>query len=106
MKLGAPCLTLVCMLGALPSASAATPISKVLEMMEEMAVKGRKEKEEEEHRFTAFWQWCGDQTRIKNDEIAKATAKMAALTATIERAAADIKSLTSRINELEEDVGR
>jgi ribosomal protein S15P/S13E len=101
---------LLLLLAALPSASAdthkATPISKVLELMDEMAVKGRKELEAEETRFTAFWQWCGDQTRILNDEITKATDKMMALTATIERCAADIKSLTARINELEEDVGR
>jgi hypothetical protein len=74
--------------------------------MEEMAVKGRKEKEEEQNRFSAFWQWCGDQTRIKNDEIAKATMLIEKLTATIEKCAAEIKELTSRINELEEDVGR
>jgi chromosome segregation ATPase len=84
----------------------ATPISMVLELLGEMAVKGRKDKEAEETAFTAFWQWCGDQTRIKNDEISKATDKMMALTAAIERCAADIKSLTARINELEEDVGR
>jgi predicted nucleic acid-binding Zn-ribbon protein len=101
-------------LGALPSAAAAvqkgkgsaTPISKVLELLDEMAVKGRKEMEVETNKFTAFYQWCGDQTRIKNDEIAKATQLMEELTATIERCAADIKSLTARIHELEEDVGR
>jgi septal ring factor EnvC (AmiA/AmiB activator) len=116
MKTGAMVGMLLLLLGALPTASAsgavqeakgqATPISKVLELMDEMAVKGRKELEAEETKFTAFWQWCGDQTRIYNDEIAKATAKMEALTATIERCDADIKFLTARINELEEDVGR
>lgn len=116
MKASTAACALCFLLGALPSASAAnanathkakaTPISMVLDLLSEMAVKGRKEKEDEENKFTAFYQWCGDQTRIKNDEISKATDTMAALTATIERCAADIKSLTARILELEEDVGR
>jgi hypothetical protein len=112
MKASSVACAFCLLFGTVPSASAAvqkggaTPISKVLELMEEMAVKGRKEKEEEQNRFSAFWQWCGDQTRIKNDEIAKATMLIEKLTATIEKCAAEIKELTSRINELEEDVGR
>jgi predicted nucleic acid-binding Zn-ribbon protein len=85
---------------------AATPISKVLEMMKEMAAKGDADKKAEEVRFSAFTTWCGDQTRIKNDEIAKATDKMAELKAIIEKAVAKIAKLTDRIQELDEDVGR
>merc|ERR1719450_1053641 len=71
-----------------------------------MEQKGIAEKKAEEVRFTAFWQWCGDTTRIKNDEIAKATAKIEELNAYIEKAECHIKELTARIEELEEDIAR
>merc|ERR1719215_871915 len=84
----------------------ATPISKVIQLMEDMKAKGIKEKKDEEVRFSAFTQWCDDQQRIKTDEINAATDKIEMLDAKIEKAAAKIKSLTERIEELDEDVGR
>jgi hypothetical protein len=88
------------------SRAADTPISKVLELLNSMAVKGQADKNAEEKRFTAFWQWCEDQTRIKNNEIASGKEQIEMLKAEIEKAAALIRSLSSRIGELEEDVGR
>jgi len=85
---------------------AVLPISKVIQMLDEMLVKGRAEKEEETNRFTAFSQWCVDQTRIKNSEIAKGTDRMQMLDASIQEKEALIRSLTDRIDELSEDVGR
>jgi len=82
------------------------PINKVLQMLNEMVVKGTKAKQAEKNRFSAFWQWCGDQTRIKNDEIAAGNARIEMLTAKIEKMAALIKALTARINELTDDVAR
>jgi len=84
----------------------ATPISKVIQLMEDMVAKGISEKKAEEVRFSAFTQWCNDQKRTKTDEINAATETIQMLAAKIEKAAAKIASLTDRIEELDEDVGR
>jgi hypothetical protein len=98
-------ITLLLCIGV-ASAAEVTPIQKVLQMMNDMLVKGRKEKEEEAVKFSAFSQWCGDQTRIKNDEIAAGNQRMEELNAAIEKDAAQIRALTDRIEELDEDVAR
>jgi len=74
--------------------------------MQEMVVKAEAEKKEEAVKFSAFSQWCDDQTRIKTNEINKANEKIEMLKAEIAKAAAHIRALTDRINELDEDVSR
>jgi len=83
-----------------------TPIQKVIELMNDMVAKGEKEKNAEAVAFSAFNQWCTGQKRTKTDEIEAGASKIAALAATIEKCEADIRSLTDRIQELDEDVGR
>jgi len=75
-------------------------------MLDEMAVKGQAEKDEEEVKFSAFSTWCSGQTKVKTDEIASGAAEMEMQGATIQKAEARIRSLTERVYELEEDVGR
>jgi len=60
-----------------------TLIQKVLELMDGMLEKGIAEKKSEEVKYTAFNQWCGDQTRIRNDEIAAGDAEIERLNAFI-----------------------
>lgn len=86
--------------------ASATPISKVIQLLSDMAVKAEKEKKDEATRFSAFSQWCDDQTRIKTDEINAGTQHIELLTAKIEKTTVSISHLTERIQELEEDVGR
>merc|ERR1719248_171040 len=86
--------------------SKVTPVQKVLQLMDELLAKAEKEKKAEEVRFSAFSQWCDDQTRIKNNEIADANEKIEMLKAEIEKARVEIEKLTERIDELDEDVGR
>jgi len=86
--------------------SQATPIGKVLSMMEDMKAKGIAEKEAEATKYATFAQWCTDQVRVKKDEISAAGGKMEGLTADIEEAASELKNLEARIKELEEDVSR
>eukprot|EP00403_Amphidinium_massartii_P026932 CAMPEP_0178403386 /NCGR_PEP_ID=MMETSP0689_2-20121128/17340_1 /TAXON_ID=160604 /ORGANISM="Amphidinium massartii, Strain CS-259" /LENGTH=685 /DNA_ID=CAMNT_0020024335 /DNA_START=173 /DNA_END=2230 /DNA_ORIENTATION=+ len=88
------------------ASSSVTPIQKVLQLLDDMLAKGVAAKKEEEVKFSAFSQWCQDQTRIKNDEIAKGTSEIESLTASIEQNDATIKKLGARIMEVEEDVGR
>jgi len=83
-----------------------TPIQKVLQLMNDMVAKGTKEKEDEAVKFSAFSQWCTDTKRTKSDEIAAGNQKMEELNALIDKKAVEIKKLTERILELEEDVGR
>jgi len=83
-----------------------TPIQKVLQLMSDMVAKGTKEKNDEAVRFSAFSQWCTDTQRTKSDEIAAGNQKIDELNALIDKKAVEIKKLTDRILELEEDVGR
>merc|ERR1712060_513955 len=87
-------------------ASDATPITKVLELMNDMLAKGIAEKKAEEVKFSAFDQWCTDTKRTKTDEIDAGNVKIAELKATIAKHAAKIRKLTDRIDELDEDVAR
>merc|ERR1719262_69516 len=104
-------VTLVCTLGLLalvmPTVAVkVTPIQKVLQLMDDMLVKAQREKKDEAVRFSAFNQWCGDQTRIKNNAIEKANAEIEELKAQIQKAESDIEQLAAQIAELEEDIGR
>jgi len=71
-----------------------------------MVAKGVAAKNEEAVKFSAFDQWCQDQQRIKAEEIAAGNEKIEKLTAAIEKGEVEIKALTARIEELDEDVGR
>merc|ERR1719428_2087388 len=92
--------------GTLAEESKVTPIQKVLELMQDMLAKGKKEKKDEEVRMSAYFQWCANQDRIKNKEITEANEKIEKLNAEIAQATADIDELTARILELDEDIGR
>jgi len=74
--------------------------------MTDMVAKGIKEKDEEAVKFAAFSQWCTNTKRTKSDEIEAGNQKMEELNALIDKKAVEIKKLTERILELEEDVGR
>merc|ERR1719174_3272090 len=83
---------------AVTSATKVTPIEKVLELMQNLYLKAEAEMKAEAVKFSAFDQWCTDQTRIKEEKIEK-------LKAAIFKMEVHIKDLTARIEELEEDVG-
>jgi len=87
-------------------ATAVTPIEKVLSLMNDMVDKGVAAKQDEEVKFSAFNQWCTNTVGSKQRAIDKQTDEIDALNAEIEKCASDIRSLTDRIEELEEDVGR
>jgi len=94
------------LLSTVSLAHGVTPIDKVLQLLGEMLAKGDAEKKAEATRFSAFNQWCGDTTRVKTNEIAAGTTKMEELNAEIEQCNVDLRALTARIEELDEDVGR
>jgi outer membrane murein-binding lipoprotein Lpp len=88
------------------AAGQATPISKVLDLMREMFAKGDAAKKDEAVKYAAYNQWCSDQTRVRNEEISSLEGTMEKLSASIEKRAVEIKQLTARVDELDEDVGR
>merc|ERR1719316_2498656 len=83
-----------------------TPVQKVLQLLTDMLEKGKAEKQAEEVKMSAYFQWCGNQDRIKTKEITEANEKIEMLNAEIAKATADIDGLTARILELDEDIGR
>merc|ERR550514_725617 len=57
-------------------ASDVTPIQKVIEMMDGMLAKGKKEKHEEEVEFAKFHEWCDQVRDEKTNSIAEAIAEL------------------------------
>jgi len=88
------------------AAAGVTPIAKVTQLLTDMYNKGVAEKEEEAKKYSAFQQWCGDTDKSKAAEIQAAADKIEMHDAEIQKAEAQIRDHTSRINELNEDVGR
>merc|ERR1719408_556808 len=99
------CLAL-CVAPAAATQADVTPIQKVIEMMDGMLAKGKKEKHEEEVEFAKFHEWCDQVRDDKTKSIAEATAQIAELAAAIDKAEADAETLTEEIAELEKEVAK
>merc|ERR1719388_501665 len=81
-----------------------TPVQKVLELMNGMLEKGKKEKHEEQVQFAAFKQFCDDTTAEKQRAITEATALMEQLSANIAKNEADAETLAREITQLDQDI--
>jgi len=92
--------------GAVATSEAATPIQKVVEMLEAMVAKGIAAKKEEQVRYSAFSQFCTDVKASKTEAIQRAADRLEELEADIDKATAEIEMLTKAIAELEEDIAR
>merc|ERR1712139_621094 len=80
--------------------TAVTPIQKVIQMLGDMASKGKKEKNFEEVEFAKFKTWCEDVISDKTKDIAEAAAAIEQLNADILKAEADAKLLGEEIDAL------
>merc|ERR1719460_959252 len=83
--------------GSMSSGSRVTPVQKVIQMMENMVVKAKKEKHDEEVQYAAYKQFCDDTTINKKRAIADAGEKIESLNAAIEKNSNDVKRLTKEI---------
>jgi len=83
-----------------------TPIGKVLVLLKDMLSHGISEKEAEATKFKAFSQWCTDRKRTVSSAIEHGEKEVDWFSARILQLDSGIRQLTSRIQELEEDVGR
>jgi len=81
-----------------------TPIQKVLEMMDGMLQNAKKEKHEENVRFTAFKQWCSSTSAEKNRDIKAGPDQIMQLEADISKSEADAAQLGQEIAGLSADI--
>jgi len=86
------------------SADAVTPVQKVIEMMNGMLEKGKKEKHEEQVQFASYKQFCDDTTVEKKRAITEANDQIDVLKADIEKYIATASKLSKEIAEHEEDI--
>merc|ERR1719201_2754208 len=81
-----------------------TPVQKVIQLMEGMLEKGKKEKHEEQVQFASYKQFCDDTAVEKQRAISEAEEAIATLKADIQKYTADTALLTKEIAGLDEDV--
>merc|ERR1719169_198692 len=95
---------LLALLCAPTFASEVTPVQKVIELMNGMLAKGKKEKHDEQVQFAAYKQFCDDTTRQKQNAIAEANEMIEVLKADIQKYAADAELLAKEIAKHEENI--
>jgi len=97
-------LSLLLLAACLPASEAArakaNPLGKVLELMDSLAAKIKKEGEAEEKAYKDFVEWCDDASRNKNNEIKTATSKQEKLEASIAKSTSDSSAASTKIEEL------
>merc|ERR1719298_232278 len=85
-------------------ASAVTPVQKVIQLLNGMVEKGKKEKHEEQVQFAAYKQFCDDTTVEKQRAIKEANEMIEMLKADIQQYTVDADTLTKEIAGHDEDI--
>jgi len=98
-----PCIALLLALHA-EQTYAVTPVQKVIQLLEGMSAKGKKEKHDEQVQFAAYKQFCDDTTVEKKRAIEEANEKIEMLKADIEKYISDAAILTKEIAGHDEDI--
>merc|ERR1719192_554837 len=81
-----------------------TPVQKVIQLLEGMSAKGKKEKHDEQVQFAAYKQFCDDTTVEKKRAIEEANEKIEMLKADIEKYTSDAATLTKEIAGHDDDI--
>mmetsp|Transcript_33679 Transcript_33679/g.71322 ORF Transcript_33679/g.71322 Transcript_33679/m.71322 type:complete len:660 (-) Transcript_33679:58-2037(-) len=99
-------MRVACFLAGVVAASAAevTPVQKVIQLMNGMLEKGKKEKHEEQVQFAAYKQFCDDTSVEKARAIKEASEQIESLEALIGKCEATIEKRTKEIAQLDEDI--
>merc|ERR1719197_1936358 len=84
--------------------AAVTPVQKVIQLMEGMVAKGKKEKQAEQVQFAAYKTFCDTTSSQKQKAIKDANEEMEVLKANIESAESDAADLTEEIAQHDEDI--
>jgi len=94
---------LACAVGS-AAASSVTPVQKVVELLQSMSAKGKKEKHAEQVQFAAYKQFCDDTVVNKKRAIEEAAETIEVLKADISKYIADAAQLTKEIAEHDADI--
>merc|ERR1719443_2210212 len=86
------------------SREAVTPVQKVIQLLQGMLEKGKKERHEEQLQFAAYKQFCDDTKTETERAIAEANEMIEKLKADIQKYTADAAQLAKEIAEHEEDI--
>merc|ERR1740133_701760 len=89
---------------AATDASAVTPVQKVIQLLNGMVEKGKKEKHEEQVQFQAYKQFCDDTTVEKQRSIKEANEMIEILQADIQKYESDAAQLAKEISKHDEDI--
>jgi len=81
-----------------------TPVQKVLQLLQGMIEKGKKEKKDEEIQFAKYKQWCDDTIAEKQNAIEEANEVLQTLRADIQKYEADAQLLVEEVAKIDEDV--
>merc|ERR1719191_2370993 len=105
MKSGCAMLMFFAFLAVSPaSASQANPIEKILEMISDLQAKVIKEGEDAQKEYDSYEEWCEDRSTQLGFEIKTGKAEKADLKATIEEETASSAALSSKIEDLSNDI--
>merc|ERR1719301_122481 len=88
----------------LASDNKVTPVQKVIELMENMVEKGKKEKGDEQIQFASFKTFCDNTVAAKQQAIAEATEQIEILTADIEKYEAEAAAAGKAVAALDMDI--
>jgi len=100
MKLAKVVVSALTLVGAVE----VTPVQKVIQLLEGMLEKGKKEKHDEQVQFASYKQFCDDTSVEKSRSIKEAGQQIDMLKADISKAIADAAKLGKEISGLDEDV--
>jgi len=81
-----------------------TPVQKVIQLLEGMVAKGKKEKHEEQVQFSAYKMFCENTSGDKQKAIKRANEEIEGLQADIEKYTSDAERLGAEIAAHEEDI--
>merc|ERR1719158_2642198 len=104
MKCAISAIAFLALLCAPVQANEVTPVQKVIQLMNGMLEKGKKEKHAEQVQFAAYKQFCEDTSVEKKRAIAEANERIEVLKADIQKNTAKAAKLTKEIAELDEDI--
>jgi hypothetical protein len=97
-------LTILCVPASAMQKAEVTPVQKVIQLMNGMLEKGKKEKHAEQVQFAAYKQFCDDTSVEKTRAIKEANERIDVLKADIQKYTAKAAKLTKEIAELDEDI--
>merc|ERR1719434_30839 len=97
-------LTVLALAAAGQQRAAVTPVQKVIQLLNGMVEKGKKEKHEEQVQFAAYKQFCDDTTVEKQRSIKEANEMIEILQADIQKYEADAAQLAKEIAKHDEDI--